>query len=98
MVAPETWEQSKQNISGPARAINKPIFPERAVRNPERREEKVRDRSGESSDKTYESRERSIRTSKPGLDPQTWLRGQYTNDDSQMICQMCEYEMPFKMR
>lgn len=96
--SPQTWEKIKQSLSGPAGAVGKPKFPERAVRNPERREEKVRGRTGESSDKRYEPRDRSVRTSKPDLDPQTWLQAQYTNEDSQMICQMCESEMPFKKR
>ena len=96
--APQQWEDIKRNLAAGAINAGKPKFPQRTVGNPERREEKVRERTGESPGKTYEPRERSERTSKPDLDPQTWLKGQYTNEDSQMICQMCEREMPFKKR
>jgi hypothetical protein len=28
----------------------------------------------------------------------TWLRNQYTNEDEQLVCQLCKEEMPFKKR
>ena len=43
-------------------------------------------------------RSRSVRTSKPDLDARNWLTNQYSNEDQQVICQMCEQEMPFKTR
>jgi hypothetical protein len=96
--APQTWEEIKRTIAGGASAISKPKFPQRAVTNPDRRDEKVRERTSDSHRKTYDSKDRSVRTSQPDLDAQTWLASQYTNEDGQMICQMCEFEMPFRKR
>ena len=82
------WEVEKQ----------KPTFPERSPQNPERREKKVSQQYADSSGKEYETRERSVRTSRGTIDPDTWLKNQYTNDADQMICQICKEEMPFKKR
>jgi hypothetical protein len=92
--APQKWEEIKRDLAGGI----KPKFPQRTVGNPERHEDKVRERTDGSPGKTYKQREGSVRISKPDLDPQTWLQGQYTNEDSQLVCQMCELEMPFKKR
>ena len=76
----------------------KPAFPERPSRDPERRRERTSQRHEESSEKEYEIQERSVRTSRGAINPKTWLREQYTNRDSQMICQICQREMPFRRR
>ena len=76
----------------------KPAFPERPSRNPKRRADKMAQRHAESSRKEYERRERSVRTSRGDIVPDIWLREHYTNDDGQMICQICQNEMPFKKR
>ena len=96
--SPQAWEQIKQSLSTAAGGAGKPKFPQRTVGNPERREDKVREHAGDSPERTYEPREWSVRISEPDLDRQTWLMNQYTNEDRQMICQMCESEMPFKKR
>ncbi|MPN42038.1 hypothetical protein SDC9_189594 [bioreactor metagenome] len=46
----------------------------------------------------YEPRIRNVRVSSGGIDKQTYLRDMYTNDDGEMICQICKEEMPFKKR
>jgi hypothetical protein len=96
--SPHAWEQFKQSLSGSAAGTSKPKFPQRTVGNSERHLDKVSERAGHSPERTYEPKERSVRTSKPDLDRHTWLMNQYTNEDGQMICQMCESEMPFKKR
>jgi hypothetical protein len=40
----------------------------------------------------------SQRVSSPNQDKATWLRETYTNSAGQMVCQICEKEMPFKKR
>jgi len=47
-------------------------------------------------DKTYEERQRRVRTSRSKIDPSVRLKNEYTNDDNQMVCQICKDEMPFK--
>ena len=76
----------------------KPAFPARTSANPERREERVAEQYEQSSAKTYEQCEQSVRTSRNTVDPNVWLRSLYTNDDGQMVCQICKEEMPFRKR
>jgi hypothetical protein len=90
---PDEFAQLKAEI---ASRNTRPIFPTRTVTNPERRQERVTDLLSESSNKEYEERERSVRTTRGTIDPSLWLREQYTNYDGQMVCQICKKEMPFK--
>lgn len=80
------------------RAIQKPSFPSKKSANPGRREGKVRKKHSQAENKTYEKKERSVKTSRSNHDPKTWLKDQYTNDDEIMVCQMCTNEMPFKLK
>jgi hypothetical protein len=76
----------------------RPEFPERVPENSERRRAKLVGNIRNMPGKKYEERKRSVRVSEPDADAQTWLRNQYTNNYGQLICQMCEDEMPFKKR
>jgi hypothetical protein len=76
----------------------KPVFPTRTVANPERRQEHLPEQLGTAPEKDYEQRERNVRTTRGTVDPGLWLRNQYTNEAGQMICQICEEEMPFRKR
>jgi len=82
-----------QNKSG-----SKPAFPTRKSKNPDYREQKIRKKHNTAEDKTYTTKERSVRDSKPDFDQKSWLRDQYTNDDQILVCQMCKNEMPFKLK
>lgn len=83
------WEESRKP---------KPTFPEKPSRNPERRQEKLVEQYANASEKEYETRPRSVRTTRGTIDPDPWLKSRYTNDADQMICQICKEEMPFKKR
>lgn len=76
----------------------KPQFPYRKSKNPDYREQKIRKKHNTAEDKTYTTKERSVRDSKPDFDQKSWLRDQYTNDDQILVCQMCTNEMPFKLK
>jgi hypothetical protein len=76
----------------------KPTFPTRTVTNPERRKERLTERFVDAPEKTFEPRERSVRTTRGCIDPVVWLRSQYTNDNGEMICQICKDVMPFRKR
>lgn len=81
------------------RAVDqKPVFPERPSQDPERRREKVSQQYSHSPEKKYERRKRSVRVTQATAFTRTWLKNQYTNLSNQMICQICENEMPFKKR
>ena len=73
----------------------KPAFPESLSINTERRSRRAKEKAGEASEKHYEKRKRSIRTSQPAEDKVTYLEQNYTNDEGQLVCQICEKEMPF---
>ena len=75
-----------------------PPFPERKSNNPDRREERVKEQIADAPDKEYKQQQRSVRTTRGEIDPRIYLENQYTNDDDQMICQICQKEMPFKKR
>ena len=77
---------------------NQADFPQRSTTNPERRQERVKEYMENASDKEYETRQRSVRTSRGSIDPSIWLRNLYTNDSDQMVCQICKEEMPFRKR
>lgn len=71
-------------------------LPEVIPLNPTRRQKKVAEQYEAAPDKRYETSERSVRTTRSGIDRHTYLKNQYTNEDRQLICQICEKEMPFK--
>jgi hypothetical protein len=73
-------------------------FPIRQVRNADRRSERITQEHEDSPNKTYEYRTRSVRASEPEIKPDVWLRNQYTNDNREMVCQVCHDEMPFRKR
>lgn len=77
---------------------DKPAFPTRAVSNPDRRHDRLLEQLNDAPEKEYEKRDRSVRTTKGTIDPNVWLRSQYTNEMGQMVCQICEKEMPFRGR
>ena len=74
----------------------KPEFPERVSVNPERRGEQIGDQVKDALEKEYVNRERTTRVTRGEIEPDIYLKNQYTNQDNQMICQICKKEMPFK--
>lgn len=92
---PEEFSHWKAQI---AERNERPVFPIRTVSNPERRQERISEQLADAPKKEFEDRERSVRTTRSIIDPALWLREQYTNDDDQMVCQICKKEMPFRKR
>jgi len=73
-------------------------FPEHSVKNPERRDASIIQDYNESDKKSYDRRQRNVRTSAPNINPKTMLYGEYTNNYDEMVCQICQDKMPFKGR
>lgn len=94
-------EIAKMGIS-PDEVLSKlmpsPEFPTSSARNPDRRQARLTEQHHDAPEKKYEPKQRSVRTTRGEIDPRTYLENQYTNDDDQMICQICQEEMPFKKR
>lgn len=76
-----------------------PNFPEHESSSPARRAEKTAARARDAIKKGFAKRERQVRIRDPWVDEQTrtYLRDMYTNDEQQMICQVCRDEMPFRL-
>ena len=92
---PEQFKKLKQMMEQSKR---KPSFPERPSTNAERRTQRAKRDAKEAPRKEYEDRSRSARTSHATGDKDTYLKESYTNDDGELVCQMCEHEMPFRRR
>ena len=52
----------------------------------------------DAEEKEFETRARSIRSTRNTINPRTVLRARYTTDENRMHCQMCSKGMPFKNR
>ena len=74
----------------------RPTFPVASVPNPERRKKVILAELKDAPDQEYVEKVRSVRATREMIDPKTWLSIQYRNVDGQVICQICQEEMPFK--
>ena len=92
---PEQFKKVKEMMEQSKR---KPSFAERPSTNSERRQQRSKRDAKDAPRKEYEDRSRSIRTSQATGDKDTYLKESYTNDDGELVCQMCEHEMPFRRR
>ena len=92
---PEEFRQWKAAIVA---RNEKPIFPTRTVEDEVRRQEKLIEQIADAPEKKYDKRDRSVRITRGSVAPDLRLRNQYTNEDGQMVCQICKEEMPFRKR
>lgn len=91
----DDFEQLKATL---AARKERPAFPTKSVVNPERHDERLLEQLSFAHKKEYKQRNRSVRTTNSRIDPSTWLRDLYTNEDGEMVCQICKEEMPFRKR
>ena len=79
---------------------NSKSLPGSAPKNPERYQEKVLQEHENADDQSYDTRERSVRTtdSQVRKDARQYLTDMYTDEDGEMCCQMCQEELPFKKK
>ena len=73
-------------------------FPQCSSSSPETRAANTIKQYADSIKVNYEPSLRNVRVSSDSIDKQKYLRYMYTNDDGEMICQICKEEMPFKKR
>ena len=88
----------EDSVEGDATILgsSNPEFPERPVKDPERRAVKFGEELENSPTIVIEERARSVRVNPPKEAARVRLKSEYTNDDGQMICQICKETMPFK--
>lgn len=91
----DKFEQLKADVAANAECSQ---FPTRSLHDPEQKQKYHRGQSSDVPSKRYVERPRSTRITKNKINPNTWLRSQYTNVFDKMFCQMCKKEMPFKKR
>lgn len=96
---PEDKRRQILDASQVVEGIEPEEFPERPLRYPELRSQRVREEAFQTPDKQSEMRLRSIAE---GADPvkaeaKVFLRTQYTNQNDVMICQVCQEKLPFKL-
>lgn len=74
-------------------------LPERLVRNPELRQQRVGDEATKTPEKTSVQRQRSVQlgVAEAKAAAKVYLADQYTNSNGQMVCQACKDELPFKL-
>ncbi len=74
-------------------------LPESEPRNPEWRTERVGDEATNAPGRETEMRARSVSIGREAVkkDTEPYLRAQYTNEDEEMICQICKSALPFKL-
>ena len=71
-------------------------FPIRSIDDPDGHEKRVIKELEDSPKQEYVEKVRNVRTSKDTIRTKTWLTEQYRNEDDQVVCQICQEEMPFK--
>lgn len=84
--------------SFPAPKNNQASFPIRPVSDPERRKKRLNEQLADAPVKVYKKSERNVRATATFIDPSTFLRQLYTNENELMLCQICKEEMPFRKR
>ncbi|MGB8218728.1 MAG: OST-HTH/LOTUS domain-containing protein [Candidatus Methanoperedens sp.] len=92
---PQLYEKWK---SFEAAESKSPDFPEDVPIDSERSRIKMNEKIQDATEKKYAKKNVSQRVTLGTIDQHTFLRDYYTNKDGQMICQICEKEMPFKKR
>ena len=83
----EKWKEEQKVKQSPTNFPNKPS------KNLSRREKKIAEKVKNAPEKKYSEKTRTVRESRNKVDPAPWLITQYTNDDGQMFCQLCQQEL-----
>lgn len=83
-------EKSEKNI----------ILPTSISKNSSYRQEKISSQYSDATVQTYVQKTRSVRVTGSSEKAEAWnyLKSEYTTEDGDMICQLCQKELPFKKR
>lgn len=88
------FDEVIENVLSPT--VNEPLPKGKAV-NPDRRKEKAKEQAILTNDKEFEERMRNVRTSSDSPQVKEYLKNLNQNENGNIICQMCNSKMPFKM-
>ena len=92
-------EERRQFIQSLRHEKSSVELPIRTSRNPDMRGQRVADFAKNSPIKSAEVKPRSVQigVNEAKVEAKLYLRDQYTNDSEQMVCQICQDELPFKL-
>lgn len=94
----EAWKEQKVGVAeGPRSASDSVALPISPAPDLERRAAKATVAATEAAIKTYQPISVSSRVSIKGIDPKAYLRHHNRNDDGNVVCQLCDRLMPFKL-
>lgn len=91
---PQNGEKTEGSSTGDGR--RKPPFP--VIANPAEWAIRFAEELANLPPEEYKRRTEVVRVTAATAYTRAWLNVNYTNDEEQMVCQMCESEMPFKKR
>ncbi len=75
----------------------KALLPSSITNEPDRRKEKAAEAAYNAEEKTYKAITMNRRISAGNNDPKAYLRSHNTKEDGQLICQLCNQAMPFRL-
>lgn len=92
-------EQERLLAAGRSHTAEEIELPERPVRNVDLRTQRVGEQAKQTPDKTSELRTRAVQLGYEAAkaEAKLYLMEQYTNRHGQMICQVCQAELPFRL-
>lgn len=76
----------------------KPDFPTRKSEDPNRRKQRLKERLRKAPKKIIEGKEKLVRTTQDKSQAREYLKNFYTNQNGELICQLCNETMPFKKK
>jgi hypothetical protein len=91
----EEIQDALEHIKQSESKKSKPVFPHRKISDLEQVQNGMADQYERAATKTYEQQMINVRTSQGNIDPETWLKETY-KEEEKLICQICKEEMPFK--
>lgn len=91
--------EERQSFKDDIERKRKFVLPDDAPRNPEHRDDRVGQQASEAPGRETEKRQRSVSLDLEEVKKAAaqYLRQQYTNNDGEMICQICKAPLPFKL-
>ncbi len=95
----ELPEAEQERLLAGAEKLPPIELPEKVPTNPEERAKRVMEQARKALHKLSEKRARAVSVGLTEIkgEADTFLKHQYTNRDGQMICQICQAELPFRL-
>jgi len=92
-------QAEQERILADSQSRQRSELPDQEPRNPRRRKEQVGKQAAVAPERISEPRTRAVSDGREEVkqEAEQYLREQYTNEDAEMICQICKGPLPFKL-